>query len=67
MTWLDMALTWLTDFMVGPAQQAQKPQTPAMKIAYPPTGASGSGGFGGATTMCGSYIDPNGSCHPTGG
>lgn len=66
-TWLDMALAWLGDFVAGPGHQGQTQKSPATKTyTYPATGTSGSGGLGGVTTMCGSYIDPNGSCHPPG-
>lgn len=66
-TWLDMAFAWLTDFVVSPIQQGQTHKSPTTKIyTYPSIGTSGSGGFGGATTMCASTIDPQGSCQPTG-
>jgi hypothetical protein len=65
-TWLDMALAWLGDVLIGPAQPRETQKSPAMKTNTLPTGASGSGGVGGVTTMCSSMVDPNGICYPPG-
>ena len=65
-SWFDAALAWLGDLLIGPAQQRETQPSPVTKSNTYSTDPNGTG-FGGAQTMCGSIIDPNGSCKPSGG
>jgi hypothetical protein len=65
--WIDATLAWVAGLGIGTSHAAPIPQKPGMKVFTAPVGSSGGTGFGGATTMCGSTVDPWGHCGGTGG
>jgi len=58
-SWLDMAIAWLGDFMVGTPRTAQNFAKTTTYTTYPI-----SGGTGMNSPMTSSGLDPNGSTHP---
>jgi hypothetical protein len=58
-TWLDMALTWLGDFVAGAPRTAQNFTKSTTYTTYPINGGTGM-----SSPMTSSGLDPNGSTHP---
>jgi hypothetical protein len=58
-SWLDMAVAWLGDFVIGTPRTVQSFNKTTTYPAYPI-----SGGIGLNSPMTSSGLDPNGSTHP---